>query len=353
MKILFISRAHHPVIGGLESHNDALRRHLSKNCTLYSIVNRYGKTALPWFLPWALLRATMHIQHVDVVLLGDGVASTIGWILKKLFPGKPVCCVIHGLDVTYSKYGYQYLVVKKCLRSMDHYIAVSDSTRDVAIQHGLASENISVIGNGIELPVGYPKDRSLRKKDNMTLDIITVGRLVPRKGIAWFIDKVMPKLHKDVTYTVIGDGPEREHIQMVSEASPAASRIHLLGQVSDKTKWQYLQSSDLFIQPNIIVPNDKEGFGIVVLEACILGTPVLASRLEGLKSSVHEGKNGWLVTPSDADAFAQKINELCMNRGLLSETGKSASLFVNAQFGWDKITKKYLNVISSLINSRC
>jgi len=349
MKILFISRTHLPVVGGMEIHNDALRRYLSEKCTVLSIVNRKGKKALPWFLPWALLRAIILIKKVDVVLLGDGVASTIGRLLKKLSPETPICCVLHGLDITYRKYGYQHLVVSRCLRSMDHYIAVSESTREVAIKHGLVPDKISVISNGIEPPVGYPKEQVLQKKDNETLDLITVGRLVPRKGIAWFIENVLPKLSNNVTYTVLGDGPEREHIQAVSKASPAGERIQLLGQVSNETKWQYLQSSDLFVQPNIIWPNDKEGFGIAVLEACILETPVLASRLDGLNSSIHEGKNGWLVTPSDADAFAQRINMLFINRDLLSETGKSARLFVYTHFGWDKIINEYLSVISNLV----
>jgi len=348
MKVLFISRAHLPVLGGLESQNDALRRHLSKKVAVQSIVNRHGKKALPWFLPWAVFRASMLARQADVVLLGDGVASTVGWILKKTLCDKPVCCVLHGLDVTYSRYGYQKFVVKTCLESLDHFIAVSNGTKQKAVECGLDPDKISVIPNGIEPPGDCPDRSRPPEKDAAPLELITVGRLVRRKGVAWFISNVLPKLDQDVIYTVIGDGPERENIEAATRKSPGAGRIHLLGRVADDTKWELLQSADLFVQPNIVIPNDPEGFGIAVLEAGIQGTPVVASKIEGLLDSVQEGQNGWLVSPSDANAFAKRINQLSIERERIADMGDRAREFVYSRFNWPLIAEKYADILCTL-----
>ena len=101
MKILFISRAYPPAIGGIEKQNHELAKALSNICKLDVIANTRGKRFLPLFLPYATLRALVTAHRYDVVLLGDGVLGITGWLLK-LFTKKPVVCIIHGLDITYK-----------------------------------------------------------------------------------------------------------------------------------------------------------------------------------------------------------------------------------------------------------
>jgi len=61
MKLLFISRTFPPTIGGIENQNEALTRYISKQISCEKIVNRYGKKALPIFIPWAIITGLLRL----------------------------------------------------------------------------------------------------------------------------------------------------------------------------------------------------------------------------------------------------------------------------------------------------
>lgn len=136
MNLLFISRAHPPIIGGIENQNEALVRHLSTLVTCNKIINKHGKKALPLFIPWAIILGLFKLKSSDQILLGDGVTAIIGWFIK-LFSNKPVTCVLHGLDITWGNPVYQNLWVRFFFKRIDHFIAVSHSTQEIAIAAGI------------------------------------------------------------------------------------------------------------------------------------------------------------------------------------------------------------------------
>jgi hypothetical protein len=119
MRILFLSRAFPPITGGIENQNAALAEWLPKFAETKFIINRSGKFALPWFLPFALLRACVLMFRSDVLILGDGVLAIVGAIIKILFPKKTVVTVLHGLDITYSLPFYQRIWIRGFLRMLD------------------------------------------------------------------------------------------------------------------------------------------------------------------------------------------------------------------------------------------
>ena len=135
------------------------------------------------------------------------------------------------------------------------------------------------------------------------INLISVGRLVKRKGFAWFVDKVMPLLPPHVCYSIIGSGPEEEVIKDAIQRHDLQDRVRLLGQCSDSQLVQMYQESDLLIMPNRPVPGDMEGFGVVILEAGACGTPTVAAKLEGITDVITPGENGVLVENGHAEAF--------------------------------------------------
>ena len=352
LKILFVSRAHPPVVGGIENQNEALGGALAKLADVTAIVNRGGKKALPYFLPWAALHAAWIASGVDVILLGDGVAAFIGWFVKRIRPGKSVVCVVHGLDLTYRNPVYQRLWVGRFLPALDHLIAVSRSTRHIAVQHGLDGTRVSVVPNGIDV-AEQPSTSTdaLENSLGVTLRgrslLVTVGRLVRRKGVAWFVEEVLPSLPDSVLYIAAGEGPDREEIERIIKRLGLSNRALVLGRVSEDTKRAILGNAHLFIQPNIPVPGDVEGFGIAVLEAGCYGLPVVATRLEGLQDAVEHGTNGLLVPPQDPPAMVRAI------AGLLIDEPERLKLAVRArshveQFDWNIVAQKYLSTLVSV-----
>jgi phosphatidylinositol alpha-1,6-mannosyltransferase len=120
----------------------------------------------------------------------------------------------------------------------------------------------------------------------------------------------------------------------------------MLGYVSSEDLRILLNTTDIFVQPNIRVPGDMEGFGIAVIEAGSAGLPVVASDLEGLRDAVIPGENGLLVASEQAEGFIRTINELIRNvdeRRLLAARAKET---VARNFHWHAIAARYLDVIT-------
>lgn len=356
MRVLFVSRAFPPVVGGIEQQNADLARFLGQECELTLIANQHGKRFLPLFLPWAILRTLILLPQHDVLLLGDGVLALLGAIAKLFNPRKTVVSVLHGLDITYPSALYQTLWVKACFRSLDGAIAVSHATKDEAVKRGFDESKIFVIPNGIEAArFRYSQDRAklsqLLKFDTTgSVILLTVGRLVKRKGVAWFIRHVLPLLPAEFRYVIAGSGPEEAAIRDAIAASGTAERVFLLGRVSDADKAVLLGNADVFVQPNIPVAGDMEGFGIAVIEASAAGLPVVASRLEGLADAISDGQNGRLVVPLDAPAFAAAITPL-RDETLRNEQGSRGQAFTTEHFDWSIIGKRYALLFEDFMKS--
>jgi glycosyltransferase involved in cell wall biosynthesis len=168
--------------------------------------------------------------------------------------------------------------------------------------------------------------------------LFTLGRLVKRKGVAWFVDHVMPRLSDNYLYLVAGDGPEFERIRDIVSKRKIENQVLLLGRVSDDTCKLLLNASDIFIMPNKTVANDMEGFGIVIIEAGSCGLPVVASNLQGIKDAVIHEKTGYLVDEGDADGFVDRIQSMNLAREDIRRS-------VTARFNWENIYLDYQSVI--------
>ena len=350
LKVLLISRAWPPVVGGIEKHNAEIARALSLVADVDVIANPRGKKWLPLFFIYALLVSLVKIRRCDVVLLGDGVLAPLGFLLKRV-GRKPVVCVLHGLDITYDHPVYQSLWINRFLPVMDRYIAVGNETIRQGVKRGLDQQRFVFIGNGVEVfsvnkPVVMPvRLAALIEGPGKGPVILTLGRLVRRKGVEWFVRHVMPLMPVDVCYLVAGDGRERSSIERAIMECGLQGRVIMLGAVSEEEKAYLFYRADIFVQPNIKVDGDMEGFGLVVLEAAASGCVVVASALEGLQDAIHDGCNGWLVESGNAEAYAEKLQALLSRPDDLTGFGQLASVYVQQHFSWQGAALKYLQVL--------
>ena len=366
MKILFISRAYPPIVGGVENQNYELGKWLGKIAEVNIIANKKGRKFLPLFAPYALIKVLFLLPKYDAVLLGDGVISILAWFLK-FFSRKPVICVIHGLDINWDSASlgvwyekilikiYHALWIKRFLPVIDKFIAVGNETVRVGIAHGIPSEKIVFIPNGVDteknLVNANRKDLAniLEVNTDDKQVILTSGRLARRKGVAWFITNVMPKLPNNIIYVIAGNGPDKENVINAIKESNLANRVITLGYVTDEVRNILFATCDLFIQPNIKIKGDMEGFGISVIEAGACKLPVIASRLEGLQDAIVDGKNGFLIESGDAQGYINKITELLSDKQQLKVTGEAVRKFVVETYDWKIISQRYMEEISKTI----
>lgn len=323
---VYVTRKFPPSVGGMETLAAGVWRSVVQIRPDAQLIAHGGSNAaLVWWLPVAVLRVLLLILRgrAEVVLAGDALTYAVLWPLLKLFR-VPSATMVMGLDVTYESAVYRALV-RPTLRAAPHVLAVSAATATQAIAAGVRSERVTVVRLGVATPPAPARSREqaraqVRSQLGLPADavlLVTVGRLVRRKGALWFAEQVLPALPADVHYVLAGSGPDEGALRAL-----AADRVHLLGRISDADREDLLRAADLFVQPNVVVPGDMEGFGMVIVEAAMRGLVVLAADLEGIKDAVVAGETGLLVTAEDPAAWVAALLPLVADPGALVATGK-------------------------------
>lgn len=349
MRILFITRKFPPAVGGMEQFSAGFTKQFKDEAVVIAL--RSSQRNLLWWIPYMIIRAVWLARAVDVIHIGDGVLAWPGklvhWLTKK-----PITITVHGLDLTYSKFGYQSYIWSG-LRGYSGIVCVSAYT-EALVQAHLAGARTLVIHNGIELPEDLTPPKNIHTeliaKYLPNVDIannkvlLTIGRLVKRKGVNWFIQEVLPHLPNNYHYVIAGSGPERENIEHTINTLQLNQRVHLLGYVPDDVIPVLYQAADVFIMPNIVVPGDVEGFGIVALESASAGVPVVASNVEGITDAVIDHSTGFLVESSNVKAWKQAIHEVVEQSALPAQQVVET---VQRQYAWPVLKQRYLNLFNS------
>jgi glycosyltransferase involved in cell wall biosynthesis len=356
LSLLFITRKFPPSKGGMESVAHELYTHISKLSNVRLISYGGSNKFLPLVLPLLFIRASWNllIKKIDVVYLQDGLLSPLGVVLK--MSGKPVAITIHGLDITYKNRFYQYLI-PKCIKRLDKIICISNATKEECIKRGILEEKITIIPNGISDDFYINEDKAVLKERlaeriNLSLNgrkiLLSVGRLVERKGIHWFVENVIPKLlerDEEFKYLIAGDGILRPKIQNIILENKLKNNVVMLGKVEDETLKLLYNTADILVMPNITVDGDMEGFGVVALEAASCGVPVVASELEGIKDAVKQGENGFLVESYNDLEIMKVITRLLIDNEEREEFRKIARKFTLEKYGWKAIAETYIGRI--------
>jgi glycosyltransferase involved in cell wall biosynthesis len=215
---------------------------------------------------------------------------------------------VHGLDLIFgNRKGpaarvYRALMAFAAKRRgvLTRILANSANTADIARRKGLGE--CRVVPLGVRMEEAPPADV------DPTPFVLFVGRIVPRKGAGWFVEEVLPSLPEDTLLRVVGrpwDDAETARL----EGHP---RVEVLGRVEDGELARLRTTARAIVMPNVESrgETDVEGFGIAALEASASGTPLVASRLEGLIDAVRDGETGFLEPAGDADRWVARLREL-------------------------------------------
>jgi glycosyltransferase involved in cell wall biosynthesis len=174
-----------------------------------------------------------------------------------------------------------------------------------------------------------------------------LGRLVRRKGFRWFVEQVLPATANEVHYLVAGGGPEAGAIIEAARAAGVSDRVHLLGQVGNHLRDQLFFGCDLMVQPNIRVPNDVEGFGLVIIESTLRGTPVVAASLQGIKDAVVDRVTGLLVPTESSSDWCELIVKLTSDPSELEVLGATFRENAIDLYGQERMARELLSVIDN------
>ena len=380
MNILFLSWNFPPTRGGIEHvvdkvfHGLRAQDHRVRAITARSDVaesdpevHRVTRGGVLAYL-LAALRKALSISRQsrpDVVLCGSLVTAPIAWILSKRH-GVPSLILIHGTDILRGSKLYRATAFW-FLRRATRLAANSENTKRLLLAAGIAADRIDVIPPGVDdfdpaAPRSTPDQLAELTQDRPIL--LTVGRLVRRKGVLDFVQQAMPVLVEqlpEILFLVVGEDPKnslahkgealRDRIQSEIESRGLQDHIKLLGSVDDDQLHQLYRRADLFILPCLEIPGDVEGFGIVFLEAALRETPAVSTRTGGIPEAVVDGTTGTLVDPGDFAAMAKVIHELLTDKARRQELGRNAARRAREEFVWPLTVAKYAASLQQCIDN--
>lgn len=315
MRVLFITRKWPPAVGGMETYSRDLTQALTDVSVDLDIKALPGKdngdppgaVALACFILkmfWFLITKG---RQYDVIHVGDFVLAPLGLVAKWVCRPAKVLIMIHGLDILFGNrrgvapFIYRvYQGIITWLKPADHFVANSSNTGELCVQHKL--EPVTVI------PLGVNTDLPLVGGGKAGKDILFLGRLVTRKGAAWFSRNVLPKLGPDTRFIVVGKTWDKSE-EDILKLSP---QVVIKGYVEDAELAELKRDCLLAVMPNQPSKSavDVEGFGLVAAELSVQGIPLLASNIEGLKSAVLDQKTGFLLDYADVDNWVKNIERI-------------------------------------------
>jgi glycosyltransferase involved in cell wall biosynthesis len=202
-------------------------------------------------------------------------------------------------------------------------ICVSHGVAQSLARQGIREELLTVIVNAIDghqsLPAPVPRPAAPG-----TPVIGTVGQLVARKAVDHILGAIarLPSNISPPHLLVVGEGPARESLAAKAAALGLAERVTFAGFQQQPMAW--IAAMDIFV-----LASAKEGLPRVILEAMLLGKPVIASRVVGSQELVENGRTGLLYEFGDTDAFARHMATLLTDPALgkrLGEAGRSKVL---------------------------
>jgi len=354
IKLLYVTRKYPPAVGGMENFSYNLYSGFDAEKVEKDII-ALGKPQknLVWFLPYALIKTLIKARKYDIVFIGDALLSSIGFFTKLLYPKKKAVVNVFGLDITFGNRLYQ-LYLKLFYNRFDKYIAISSETEKAFKKRGGKRSCVISCGVDTEQFSGECADyEEICRRNGIARDdivLVTVGRLVKRKGAEWFVSNVMPLLRDEkVKYLIIGDGEERENIAESIKKHGLGDKVKMLGRVDNAELNAVYTHADAFIMPNIHVDGDMEGFGLVAVEASLAGLAVFASGIEGIRDAVIDGKNGWIMESGNAKQYAERVKDLCAHRDEYKKKAAEYSRYTRDTYSWKSICAKYVELFEKML----
>jgi phosphatidylinositol alpha-1,6-mannosyltransferase len=303
-------------------------------------VTRYraGRTREP-VLALALLRA-LH-ERPRPVLFAQWTGALLG-ALPRSIAGLPRFGIItHGKELLLARSGPRAsgafaAVIRTVLNRADVIFAVSEYTAALARERGAHPSRVRRLHLGVDAEIFFPDAAAMPAEICAAAGpfLVTVARLVPRKGIDTAIEAVaeLVRDRPELSYLVIGDGPDRARLQSLVTSRGLQDRVHLLGELPADGLRRVLRAADLFVLASRedTQARDVEGFGLVLLEAQASGVPVIAARSGGMPDALREGESGLLVPQDDPSSLARAMRQLLGDPQRLERMGRSAHAFALA-----------------------
>lgn len=260
-------------------------------------------------------------------------------------------CIAHGMEFPAQLEAKKQQRITKTLARADLILANSAFTAQRAKPYTPDFTRLHTLHPGVNPPIQANSHEQAKAKSWLgehTPILITVGRIEARKGQDKIIE-IMPKLlaeYPNALYLIAGSGPLQDSLVARVKELGLGANVKFCGRVSDGERSALLQKADVFAMPCRAVGDSVEGFGIVYIEAAMLGLPSLAGRVGGAGDAVIDGQTGLLCDGDSEDDIYLNINKMLGDQQALANMGQRALQRAQTELQWPQIAKKLLGYVA-------
>jgi len=296
-----------------------------------------------------------HGHYVDAGIVALDVAEAMG---------KPVYFTAHSLgawkrdqmggdpEEMEKKFNFRHRIAEE-IRIFDTVNA--QSLTSIVQQEKLKelcdyeADNIEIIPPGVDVHHFYPQKEGETpvKTELPEKYVFCLSRIDTNKGHdlllhAW---DIVRKEVDDVSLVIGGGSPNPKPRELgvfatmdeiIAEAG-MQDRVTRIGYVPDEMMRPYYQQAELFVMPSLFEP-----FGMTCQEAMACGTPVIASKFGGIRNTIKNGYNGYLVDSANPVEFADAIMEMLKDEEKCRQIGQNAYKVIVEEYSWEAIARRHL-----------
>lgn len=284
----------------------------------------------------------------------------------RLYVKEPLCVLAHQVgrdfrefdpknstwfyELCFPLYHFAYLIEPLCLKTYKglHILVVSKSTGQSFFDLGFSNENIHYVPEGgmpLNNNILNPIEEIGSKTDLPTF--IYLGRIKPSKRIDHVLKAIaLVKLkYPEIFLWIVGSGNTdyKDKLDDLIESLEIKDNIKFFGYVSDNYKKELLRTSHA-----LLITSIREGWGLVVTEANVLGTPAIGYNVSGLRDSIKDGKTGLLCKNGDITSLAKNIINFIENKEMQANLTRNAWNY-SKMFNWNKSANIFLNHLYNIL----
>ncbi len=187
--------------------------------------------------------------------------------------------------------------------------------------------------------------KSAAERENL---VVCPGRLFPSKGQDVLIAALalLPSTMVKPRVDFLGDGPMLERLRQLAEQQGVASQCRFVGLVPHEEVLERMSRARV-----TVVPSRHEAFGLVNIESLSVGTPVIASRVDGIREIIRDGTDGYLVPSEAPGALSQKLASVLADSPLREELGRNARRHFLAEYENSLVVRRQADQLETAVRS--
>jgi len=374
--MLMVSQDFPPAVGGIQTYALELARRFAQRCAAFHVVcpaarshfddlalgfpvHRVASSSdlLPVLAAPRIARLVAR-ERIDVLFHVQWQTSPVGAWLRARGGVDKLVVAAHGKELLlrplsrFASLQRHYDSLRaRVLSRADVVCPVSHFTDQLLRTHVRSNVASVVVPNGVDAARLAHGDGARFRTAHGLVDaqlLLSVGRLVPRKGVDSVIRGLprllpfWPRLH----YVVVGSGPDSRRLQTLVQTLGLEARVHFVGQLDDEALRDAYAASELVVLAARDEPDSVEGFGLVLREAAACGKPTLGTRAGGVAEAIDHGVTGLLVPPDDEAALCAGISQLLATPSLARALGTAGRRHALGEGSWDRTAELILQAIS-------